>query len=174
MGIRRFSLPITAAIADIRIWGRAGAGRRVSAISIRPRSHRNNIGFFWNAPNCAPVECPSSHINSRHNNSGYPVPALIVKNFPNLVSETSAMSWSLFLYINSDPLREAESGQRVKERGRMPETAVRHTLTTILRPAECRSPAAMREHVADLGPRMIWGPWGWACGTCRPRSRRPG
>jgi len=62
------------------------------------------------------------------------------------------MSWSLFLYINSDPLREAESGQRVKERGRMPETAVRHTLTTILRPAECRSPAAMREHVADLGP----------------------
>jgi len=29
---------------------------------------------------------------------------------------------------------------------------VRHALTTILRPAECRSLAAMREHVADLGP----------------------
>ena len=62
------------------------------------------------------------------------------------------MSWSLLLYINSDPLREAESGQRVKKRDRVPEAAVRHTLTAILRPAECRSPAAMREHVADLGP----------------------
>ena len=62
------------------------------------------------------------------------------------------MSWSLFLYINSDPLREAESGQRVDEDGRMSETAARHALTTILRPAECRSLAAMREHVADLGP----------------------
>ena len=68
------------------------------------------------------------------------------------MSKTSGVSRSLFFYRSSGPLREAESGQRIKERGRMPETSVRHTLTTILRPAECRSPAAMREHVADLGP----------------------
>ena len=154
MGIRRFSLPITAAIADIRIWGRAGTGRQVSAISIRPRSHRNNIGFFWNAPNCAPAGRPPSHINSRHSDLGYPVPALIVKDLTQLciMSKTSGVSWSLFFYRNSGPLREAESGQRVDEDGRMSETAARHALTTILRPAECRSLAAMREHVADLGP----------------------
>ena len=176
MGIRRFSLPITAAIADIRIWGRAGAGRQVSAISILPRSHRNNIGFFWNAPNCAPAGRPPSHINSRYSDLGYPVPALIVKNLPNFVSclKHRACHGRCYAIEITGPLREAESGQRIKERGRMPETSVRHTLTTILRPAECRSPAAMREHVADLGPRMIWGPWGRACGTCRPRSRRSG
>ena len=66
------------------------------------------------------------------------------------MSKTSGVSRSLFFYRSSGPLREAESGQRVDEDGGMPETAARHALTTILRPAECRSPAAMREHVADL------------------------
>lgn len=69
-----------------------------------------------------------------------------------IMSKTSDVSWSLLCYRNSGPLREAKSGQRVDEDGRMSETAARHALTTILRPAECRSPAAMREHVADLGP----------------------
>ena len=69
-----------------------------------------------------------------------------------IISETPGVSRSLLCYRNSGPLREAESGQRVDEDGGMPETAARHALTTILRPAECRSPAAMREHVADLGP----------------------
>ena len=68
------------------------------------------------------------------------------------MSKTSDVSWSLFFYRNFGPLREAESGQRAYEDGRMPETAARHALTTILRPAECRSPAAMREHIANLGP----------------------
>ena len=51
------------------------------------------------------------------------------------MSKTSDVSWSLFFYRNFGPLREAESGQRAYEDGRMPETAARHALTTILRPA---------------------------------------